>query len=65
MARRFTPSRDGVERTTLRLTIRLTHEEYEKAKALAKRTCAKNVHVWASSIAELAIEGEFDTIDEY
>lgn len=60
---RFTKDDDGIERTTVRVAIRLTRDEIKCAKAMAKYLKSKNWRTAIAGYAALTIEhelGEFD-----
>lgn len=61
---RFTKSKDGKERCTLRLKFQFTREEIKIIKEMAKERCPydKDWRNMLESWAALAIEGE---VDEY
>lgn len=61
----FTPSQDGKERATIRISLRLSREELEEIKEAAK-TDGENWREWMENKAALAIETALvDGGDEY
>ena len=55
---KFTESSDGIERTSIRITLRFTREELAEIKRLAKRDASRSWRDWVEGHAALGVEGE-------
>lgn len=65
MSRKFTKSRDGVERATVVIRLRLSREELEDIKNMAAKE-GDTVREWLENHAALGIEeGLLDVSGEY
>jgi len=56
---KYTESKDGKQRLSFNLRIRLTKKEYEAARKLAKNS-EISVKKWLEATAHLAVEQEMD-----
>ena len=60
---KFTMSKDGIERVTVRINLRFTQEELKDIKKAAELAKAKSWRGWLESHAVIGIEGDLMDCD--